>query len=125
MKNESDKIVNQMISDLISIGQETTEVLKMDKKWTFKILSADEHLKTIADSAYYNDPLARIFKMQVEVLKESIISINDTTLSKEEKSELFSKVNPTIIDILYNEYESIKNKKEKAILDIDKKAPKK
>lgn len=118
-KIKTNQIVNQMMQDLTSLGQQTFDIAKFDKKWTFKILTASEHLKTINNSSEYKDALARIFKMQIEVLKEALVSINDVVFEDSEKEELFNNVRPTIVNSLYDEYEKFNSEKEKELTSED------
>jgi len=115
MKN-SINAVDQIINELVSLGSGNIDIMKFDKKWTFKIVNAKEHsniLDNSADSA--NDMVARMFKMQRETMKEALVSINDQSLDENEKETLFDNVNPYILQTLYRLYDAERAKKENEI----------
>ena len=121
MAKANDKIVSQMIEDLVSMGQETVDIMKFDKKWTFKLITSGEYLKILKNSSDYRDELTRMFKMQMEILTYALISINDISLNDDDKKKLFEKVNPTIINTLYQEFVNFRSKKDDVLFSLDKK----
>ena len=117
MKNVN--IVDQIIDELVSIGSGNVDIMKFNKKWTFKIVNAKEHssiLDSSSDSA--NDMVGRIFKMQSETVKEALVAINDQALTEEEKRLLVDSVNPYIIQTIYRLYDAERAKKEKEIEEL-------
>ena len=109
--------VDQIMQDLIAIGSGNIDIMKFDKKWTLKIINSGEHTN-ILDNSSSQDMVSRMFKLQVETLKEALISINDQVLTEGEKTTLFTKLNPYITQTIYTLYDAERAKKEKELSDL-------
>jgi flagellar motor component MotA len=127
MPAKTNKIVSQMIEDLVNIGQDTEEVTRYGKTWGFKLISSEEYLDALKKSsgADYRDEITRMYKMQIEILEKALMTIDGQEVGEAEKEILFNGVNPTIVNSLYQEFEVIRQKKDEELKSLDKKPTKK
>ena len=127
MPAKTNKIVSQMIEDLVNIGQDTEEVTRYGKTWGFKLISSEEYLDALKKSsgADYRDEITRMYKMQIEILEKALMTIDGQEVGEAEKEILFNGVNPTIVNSLYQEFEVIRQKKDDELKNLDKKTTKK
>jgi hypothetical protein len=127
MPAKTNKIVSQMIEDLVNIGQDTEEVTRYGKTWGFKLISSEEYLDALKKSsgADYRDEITRMYKMQIEILEKALMTIDGQEVGEAEKEILFNGVNPTIVNSLYQEFEVIRQKKDDELKSLDKKPTKK
>jgi hypothetical protein len=127
MPAKTNKLVSQMIEDLVNIGQDTEDVVRYGKTWGFKLISSEEYLSALKNSSGpdYRDEITRMYKMQIEILERALITIDGQEIGEAEKEILFNGVNPTIVNDLYREFEVIRQKKDDELKNLDKKTTKK
>ena len=127
MPAKTNKLVSQMIEDLVNIGQGTEDVVRYGKTWGFKLISSEEYLSALKNSSGpdYRDEITRMYKMQIEILERALITIDGQEIGEAEKEILFNGVNPTIVNDLYREFEVIRQKKDDELKNLDKKTTKK
>lgn len=127
MPAKTNKLVSQMIEDLVNIGQDTEDVVRYGKTWGFKLISSEEYLSALKNSSGpdYRDEITRMYKMQIEILERALITIDGQEIGEAEKEILFNGVNPTIVNDLYREFEVIRQKKDEELKNLDKKTTKK
>ena len=127
MPAKTNKLVSQMIEDLVNIGQDTGDVVRYGKTWGFKLISSEEYLSALKNSSGpdYRDEITRMYKMQIEILERALITIDGQEIGEAEKEILFNGVNPTIVNDLYREFEVIRQKKDDELKNLDKKTTKK
>lgn len=119
MKNVN--AIDSIIDELVSLGSGNIDIMKFNKKWTFKIVNTEEHIAILDSSAAAdnsNDMMLRIFKMQQETMKQALVSIDDQIVSDDDKNKLFNQVNPYITQTLYRLYDAERAKKENEIENI-------
>lgn len=115
MEDNDKQKIDPLIEDIVFIGYSTQIIEKFGKKWVFKTLDSEEHLDALALTNMYSDSLSKMFKMKIEILKRSLVSINDIKISEEIKETMFEKLPKTIIELLYEEYEKIETRQRESI----------
>ena len=121
---KTDKLISQLLEDLIVPDNDTFDINLYNKKWTLKMLTADEHLSTFDKSSAYSDNITRLFKLQQETLKMALVACDDNILTDEEKEILFSRCPAIVVIDLYNAYDKQRAKIEKELdKKINSKAP--
>ncbi len=114
MASKADKLIEEMLSDLIEDTEDIETVVEFGKEWGFKQISAKEYLATLKKSQDLNrDELARMFGMQIEILKAALVTLEGRKLTDAQKVKLVENVSPSMINTLYNDFEEIRRKKEK------------
>jgi hypothetical protein len=117
------KIVSQIVEDLVSFGMDTEYVTRFGLKWGFKLISSEDYLTILQKSSgeSYKEDMTRMYKMQIEILRKSLISIDGKNVSESDKEKLFTRVNPTVVNALYRDFETIRQKKDEELEALDKK----
>lgn len=114
MASKADKLIEEMLSDLIEDAEDIETVVEFGKEWGFKQISAKEYLATLKKSQELNrDELTRMFGMQIEILKVALVTLEGRKLTDAQKVKLIENVSPSMINTLYNDFEEIRRKKEK------------
>lgn len=116
------KLIAKMMEDILSMNSDTLEFSKFGKVWVFRQLTTAEHLETITNSRN-DDMIARIYKMQIETLKQALVSIDGVEFSKDDASTLFNSVVPTIGDALFLEYDKFRSEKNSELEKLDSAEP--
>lgn len=119
-KNKNDKLISEMLADLIDPSEETEVVEKYGKKWAMRPISSQEYLEALKESQSYNkDDLTRMFGMQISILKHALVSVNDLVLTDEQKTKVLNAISPAVLTTLYNEFEVIRHKNDDEISKIE------
>jgi len=119
MARKNDKLVEQMLEDLIAIGEDTIKVVKYGKEWEFKVLASEEYLRALQASSVYKDEYTRLFKLELEVLKFALVTIDGIEWSFEHKQQLLNNLNPVIVNTLYQEFDKLRANKESQLAIIE------
>lgn len=113
MASKTDKLITEMLSDLIEDTEDIEYVTEYGKEWGFKQINAKEYLNTLKKSQDLNrDELTRLFGMQIEILKYALVYLEGIKLTDAQKTKLLENVSPSMINVLYNDFEEIRRKKE-------------
>lgn len=116
IKNKNDKIISEMLADLIDPSEETEIVEKYGKKWAMRPISSQEYLDALKESqSYKQDDLTRMFGMQISILKHALVSVNGLILTDEQKNKILNAISPAVLTTLYNEFEAIRHKSDDEI----------
>ena len=108
MASKADKLIEEMLSDLIEDTEDIETVVEFGKEWGFKQISAKEYLATLKKSQDLNrDELARMFGMQIEILKAALVTLEGRKLTDAQKVKLVENVSPSMINTLYNDFEEL------------------
>ena len=87
MASKADKLIEEMLSDLIEDTEDIETVVEFGKEWGFKQISAKEYLATLKKSQDLNrDELARMFGMQIEILKAALVTLEGRKLTDAQKA---------------------------------------
>ena len=106
--NVADVAIDKLINGLVEISQATKDVAMFDHVWRFKLLNSQEHLAMISSTADQLDSYARIYRVQIATLNAALVSIDGKVLTNEEKSYMFYNVSPSVIEMLFSEYDTFR-----------------
>ena len=111
--------MRKVLEDLIFLGATDDTVKVFGKNWKLQTLAADEHLSATNATSNY-DTLSRIFALKIEILARSLKSIDDVNITDfVEGLEVARKLQPAIINRLYEEYEKLQQKQNTSLNDLD------
>ena len=121
MAKTNDRIVTQIIDDLINVchGEKTFE--HFGRKWGFRTINSQEYLDALQLIANENGDAARVYAMQIDILRKSLVSIDGVMISDDDKDKLLSNVTPTIVNVLYQDFEDMRREKDAQLFSIDQK----
>lgn len=110
--------MNKNLEDLIFLGRVEEEVTLYGKKWMLRVLDSNEQLIATNESSKYNDTLARVFALKIEILGRSLSSVDGENINDiVEGIELIKKLQPIVTNNLFNEYEKLQKKQEDLLKD--------
>ena len=119
-KNKNDKLIAEMLGDLIDQSEDTTVVKKYGKDWAMRPISSSEYLNALKDSQNLKqDEITRVFGMQIAILKRGLISVNGIVLTDEQKDKILNAISPVVLNTLYNEFEEIRRKNDEKLDKIE------
>ena len=111
--------MKKVLEDLIFLGSATETVKVFGKEWKLKTLNSEEQLEVSNNTSGY-ETLSRIFALKLEILSRSVIEIDGVTLTEEDNLlEFFKKLQPVLINKLYDEYEKLQQKQADSLKDLD------
>lgn len=111
--------MKKVLQDLIFLGRVEKEVTVFGKKWKMITLDSDEHLKATNSTGNY-DNLSRLYALKVEILSRAIQGIDGIVIEDEiEGRELVTKLQPPVVNKLYDEYEKMQQKQNDSLNELD------
>ena len=114
-------MIDDLLSDLISVGQDVQKINRYGREWGFRMITSDEYSNTLeATTQYKNDDMVRMYKMEVEILIHSLVSVNDVKIPDDKKRELFENTSPSVVNALYQEFENMRTENDRKLSDMDK-----
>jgi viroplasmin and RNaseH domain-containing protein len=110
--------MNKILEDLIFLGAAKEDVSVFGKTWTLETLSSEKQLQATAATGNY-DTLSRLYALKIEFLGRAIKAVDGTPLTDEaEVLEFVKKLQPIVVNKLYDEYEKIQNKQNESLKDL-------
>lgn len=111
--------MKKILEDLIFLGATTNEVTLFGKKWKLGTLSSEEHLEATNMTGQY-ETLSRIYALKLEILGRSLKEIDGVALDdKIETIGFVKKLQPPVVNKLYEEYEKLQQKQVESLNDIN------
>ncbi len=111
--------MRKSLEDLIFLGRIEKDVNLFDKTWKMVTLDSTEHLAATNATADF-DTLTRFFALKVQIISRSLKQVNDIVLDDlEETYKFVEKLQPIVINKLYEEYEKIQLKQSESLKDMD------
>ncbi len=111
--------MKKILEDLIFLGAVQEEVSLLGKKWKMQTLNSEEHLSATSSTGDY-ETLSRIYALKLEILCRSLKAIDGIQLDDESETfEFVRKLQPPIINKLYEEYEKLQQKQNDSLRNID------
>lgn len=111
--------MRKILEDLIFIGAAEDTILLYGKKWKLNTLTSQQHLDATSATSGY-DTLSRIYALKMEILGRSLKGIDDIILDNEgETIEFVKKLQPQIVNKLFDEYEKLQQKQNESLNDLD------
>jgi len=111
--------MKKVLEDLIFLGSYSEIIEFYGKKWELKTLSSGEQLE--ATSATGNlDTFSRIYALKLEILGRALKSVDGIKLDDpKETLEAVRKMQPPVINRLFEEYEKIQVKQDDSLKDVE------
>ena len=110
--------MKKFLEDLIFLGVAEDTVTVFGKKWTLKTLTSEEHLTATNNTSDY-ETLSRIYALKLEILARAIKSVENNQLTDlAETLEFVRKLQPIVVNKLYEEYEKLQQKQNETLNDL-------
>lgn len=111
--------MRKVLEDLIFLGVAEEEFTVFGKTWTLKTLDSEEHLDATNATGDY-DTLSRIYALKVEMLGRALKSVEGIKLKdKEESLSLVRKLQPAVVNKLYEKYEELQKQRSDSLNELD------
>lgn len=111
--------MKKFLEDLIFLGAAEEIVTAFGKKWKLVTLTSEQHLEATSNTADY-ETLSRIYALKLEILGRSLKQIDDNILEDEKETLAFvKKLQPAVINKLYDEYEKLQQKQTDSLKELD------
>ncbi len=111
--------MRKLLEDLVFIGAAEDTVTLFGKLWKLRTLTSEEHLEATSVTGNY-ETYSRIYALKMEILSRSLIEVdNIPLLDKNETSEFVKKLQPPVVNKLYDEYEKILKKQDDSLKDLN------
>ena len=110
--------MRKILEDLIFLGRIEDEVTILGKKWKLATLTSEEYVETTNNTAHY-DTISRIYSLKIEILSRALKGIDDIVLDDAaETLELENKLQPALVNKLYEKYEEMQIKQNSSLEDL-------
>ena len=120
-KKKSDKLVADLLADLIESPQDIDYVELFDKKWGFRQITTKDHLGVLKKTQALNkDEAARVFGITLEYLRNALVSVEGIILTDEQKSQLLENISPAMLNALFFEFEKVSRRKADERIESEK-----
>jgi len=111
--------MKKALEDLIFLGAAEDSVKLYGKMWTLHTLTSGEQLSATNATGDY-DNLSRINALKIEFVGRALKSIDDITISNAiEGLEFVRKLQPAVVNKLYDEYEKLQQKQSETLDSLD------
>jgi hypothetical protein len=111
--------MRKILEDLIFLGAAEETVKLYGKDWTLRTLTSDEHLAATNATGEY-DTLSRIYALKMEIVGRALKGVDDITITGvPEGLELVKRLQPPIVNKLYDEYEKLQQKQTESLSSLD------
>lgn len=112
-------IMKNALKDLVFLGHAEKVISLFGHEWKMKTIDASAQIAATASTGDY-DTLARVNALKVAILARALISVdNEPVGNVGETAELLNKMQPMIINRLYDEYDNMISEQENALADLD------
>ena len=119
MAKKYDRIVTQIIDDLINECHCEKTFEHFGYEWGFRIINSQEYLDALQLLTDENCNAAKTYSMQINILRKSLVSIDGVMIGDDDKDKLLSNVTPTIVNVLYEDFEDMRREKDSQLFSID------
>ena len=119
MAKKNDRIVTQIIDDLINECHCEKTFAHFGYEWGFRIINSQEYLDALQLLTDENCKAAKTYAMQINILRKSLVSIDGVMIGDDDKDKLLSNVTPTIVNVLYEDFEDMRREKDAQLFSID------
>ena len=107
------------LKDLVFLGRSEKDIQLFGHEWKIKTIDSSAQIAATASTGDY-DTLARVNALKVAILARALVSVdNEPTGNVGETAELLNKLQPMIINRLYDEYDNMLREQEDALSDLD------